>query len=555
MKKSLIFLFILMELGICAIAQVPAGFNYQAVIRNKSGEIIANHQVSFKISILSNPEDGTSTYVETQEATTNEFGLVSLQIGRGNKQSGEFNPSKWGSDSHFMKVELDAEGGNSYSHISTTQLMAVPYAFHAQTVENDKVNDADADATNEIQTMSLSGTELTLSNGGGTVTLPSSGEGGDNWGTQKVISGASLTGDGTASSPLAVQGDLTDDQTLSINGNELTISEGNTITIPGGSESKWLNSNSDIYFNSAKVGIGYVPTDNTISRLYVYTTEIPIAISALNNHDWMPAFVAENFGNGSAAEFRNHIKIVDGTQGEGKILTSDEYGKTSWRTPESGSWSKNDNNIYTNFNKVGIGIIPTDLVSRKLSVLTTNMQAIGAQNNSVYGTIYAENAGDGPAADFRNHIKINDGSQGAGKVLTSDSVGNTSWQTPESSPWTKSGDDLHYTDGNVKISGEVQTESTGNANMVPIAYGTIKSDGTIATSSGNISVTKNGTGIYLIKIDGHNYTYFQYIFNATLISDLGFVRANNTDGKIRVFTADKTGTYKDEYFSFVVYKP
>ncbi len=35
------------------------------------------------------------------------------------------------------------------------------------------VDDADADATNEIQTLSLSGNDVTLSNGGGTITLPS----------------------------------------------------------------------------------------------------------------------------------------------------------------------------------------------------------------------------------------------------------------------------------------------------------------------------------------------------------------------------------------------
>jgi hypothetical protein len=65
------------------------------------------------------------------------------------------------------------------------------------------ITDADGSITNEIQSLSLSGTLLTLSNGGGTVTLPSSG-GGDNWGTQTVVTNTTLTGAGTTASPLAV---------------------------------------------------------------------------------------------------------------------------------------------------------------------------------------------------------------------------------------------------------------------------------------------------------------------------------------------------------------
>src|SRR5690606_20656628 len=71
--------------------------------------------------------------------------------------------------------------------------------------------------------------ELAIS-GGNTVTIPLSA-GGDNWGSQTVVSDATLSGDGTAGNPLAVNGILTDNQTLSISGNDISISGGNTITI------------------------------------------------------------------------------------------------------------------------------------------------------------------------------------------------------------------------------------------------------------------------------------------------------------------------------------
>jgi hypothetical protein len=67
----------------------------------------------------------------------------------------------------------------------------------------DNINYADTSSTNELQTLSISGTQLTLSQGGGTVTLPSAG-GGDNWGTQTIVADAPLAGKGITSDPLRI---------------------------------------------------------------------------------------------------------------------------------------------------------------------------------------------------------------------------------------------------------------------------------------------------------------------------------------------------------------
>jgi len=267
-------------------AQVPNAFSYQAAVRNSSGEVISNQDVSFRISILQNSESGTTVYSETHQTTTNAFGLANLKIGQGTVQSGIFDPGGWGVAKHFIKVEIDATGGTNYVEMGTTQLLAVPYAFHAKTVENDEVEDADADATNELQSLSISGTQLTLSDGGGTVTLPASGSGGDDWGSQTIVSDVTLGGQGTSGNPLRVENseikpewaniknkpagfaddkDNVDDddadatnelQTLSVSGNDLTISDGNTVSLPAGGSSLWTASGDDIYYNGGKVGIG-----------------------------------------------------------------------------------------------------------------------------------------------------------------------------------------------------------------------------------------------------------------------------------------------------------
>ncbi|MEN8250214.1 MAG: hypothetical protein ABFS32_14875 [Bacteroidota bacterium] len=173
MKKQISLLAIITILAFPVLAQVPAAFNYQAVVRNNSGEVVSNQNVSFRISILQDSETGTIVYSEAHNVTTNDFGLANLKIGEGTVIDGVFSPGGWGVANHFIKIELDPAGGSSYVHTGTSQLLAVPYAFHAGTVENDQVDDADADPSNEIQTLSVSGNDLSISDGNN-VTLPGS---------------------------------------------------------------------------------------------------------------------------------------------------------------------------------------------------------------------------------------------------------------------------------------------------------------------------------------------------------------------------------------------
>jgi len=170
-----LFIFIALFITATLMAQAPNAFNYQAVVRDASGEEVASQTVSFKISILEGSETGNPIYVETHAVTTNEFGLANLAVGEGTAEIGTLSPKGWGNQPHYLKVELDPEGGTSYQHLGTSPLLAVPYAFHAETVSQDAVNDADADPANEIQSLSLNGLDLSLSEGGGTVTLPSGG--------------------------------------------------------------------------------------------------------------------------------------------------------------------------------------------------------------------------------------------------------------------------------------------------------------------------------------------------------------------------------------------
>ena len=232
--KRIVFTIAFSLFAIALMAQVPAGFNYQAVVRNSSGEIVANKTVKFRISILQNSGIGTAVYVETHSVPTGNFGLANFVVGLGNRVSGDLDHAVWGNNPHFLKIELDPDNGNSFAHLGTMQLLAVPYAFHAKTVEIDKVDDADHDPTNEIQMLSLSGMALSLSRGGGTVTLPAVE--GDNWGNEYVRTDASLFGQGTSASPLKLsQQSASTGQVLKWNGTSWVPAD----DIEGSGETAW----------------------------------------------------------------------------------------------------------------------------------------------------------------------------------------------------------------------------------------------------------------------------------------------------------------------------
>ena len=133
MKKFTMF-FGLLLLAAVTFAQAPQAFKYQAVARGNAGEILANQSVSFRMSILQGALPGTVVYTETHLATTNEFGLVTLEIGRGTPVSGSFTTIIWVTTPIFLKTEIDPAGGSAYVEMGTTELLSVPFALFAQNV-------------------------------------------------------------------------------------------------------------------------------------------------------------------------------------------------------------------------------------------------------------------------------------------------------------------------------------------------------------------------------------------------------------------------------------
>ncbi len=131
MKKTLLIALLASVTSLSAWAQAPQKFNYQGVARDNTGKSLDNKTIGLRISILDGSSTGTAQYVETQSATTNQFGLYSLQVGGGTVVSGTMSGVTWSSGSKYMKVEIDPNGGSAYTDLGAGQLLSVPYALYA----------------------------------------------------------------------------------------------------------------------------------------------------------------------------------------------------------------------------------------------------------------------------------------------------------------------------------------------------------------------------------------------------------------------------------------
>jgi hypothetical protein len=103
--------------------------SYQAIIRNSNDSLLNYTQVGMRISLVQGAPSNTVVFSETQTATTNANGLVSLQIGMGTAVNGTFAGIDWAAGPYYIKTETDLTGGTNYTITSSNELMSVPYAL------------------------------------------------------------------------------------------------------------------------------------------------------------------------------------------------------------------------------------------------------------------------------------------------------------------------------------------------------------------------------------------------------------------------------------------
>ena len=132
MKK--LYTLLALVLTLITFAQAPQGFNYQATVRNSSGDLVVNQNVNFKFNVMLNSQTSVPVFSETHYVPTDDLGQVNLVIGQGTATTGTFSTINWGTGNYYLGIELNTGAG--YVAMGTTQLLSVPYALYANSSGN-----------------------------------------------------------------------------------------------------------------------------------------------------------------------------------------------------------------------------------------------------------------------------------------------------------------------------------------------------------------------------------------------------------------------------------
>lgn len=305
---------------------------------------------------------------------------------------------------------------------------------------------------------------------------------------------------------------------------------------------RWLDGNGS--------PVGAITTNTVIQQT-------PLLVLGSNSGDI--AFLTDNFNNNgekmrltqpgnlgigtTTPSARLHVagsmRLENGTQAAGRVLTSDANGNASWANlPNTNIWSQNGSNVYYNGGFVGIGTAQPgsstpnallEVMGRTVINGTTpqdtrltfsnagigatqmywdetadlfNMQAsrIGGAGlnfivrdlNNAYHDVMtmATNTNIGintqsPTAKLHlvGDLRIEDGTQGDGYVLTSDANGNASWQNPSNN--------LMGTQGNPYTELYVNDFIKIGTNSLYLASANAGVDNNIYTDNGDLTIQGN----------------------------------------------------------------
>ncbi|MBO7495890.1 MAG: hypothetical protein J6T98_05010 [Salinivirgaceae bacterium] len=137
-------------LSVATFAQAPQGFSYQAVVRDAQNAIVANQPITVSITILQGAdlESATEVYSEQHSVKTNQNGLFTLVVGKGDS-AGSIRTVNWSKGNCYIRTKTD------YGE-STSQLMSVPYALYAENVAPDNIVNVlnNSEVTNKLNFVS-----------------------------------------------------------------------------------------------------------------------------------------------------------------------------------------------------------------------------------------------------------------------------------------------------------------------------------------------------------------------------------------------------------------
>ena len=479
MKKIITILFLMLSISLSA---QNDGFNYKALLAD-GGEALSETNVSIRFSII---QQSSTVYTETIQTTTDKNGVLSVVIGS-NSTGTEFEDIRWSKET-LLKVEINT--GNGFTDFGTNPFHYVPYAMYAESGGSVK-------SLNDLS-------DARVSSPYGSIFI------GENSGNNEHIYCCGNTNVGIGPHVLEDLVKGFDNVALGAHSSQHNNGTGN-ISIGNLSLNSARNAGANIAIGSSSlrknngnknVAIGFTAgASNEIGNGNIFigysagSSEVGSDKLYIDNSGTNKPLIYGEFDN-DLIEINGKLKVVDGTQEMGKVLTSDAEGLASWQTPATVSnlWNSDGDNIYRIAGKVGIGttkplealhihdgIIRLDYKDRHngIKIIAKNAETtqISTSGNDLridswsgghilFGTLVSNgasglklricNGDDGPILVYsrlllEKEIQIKGGTPGLGKVLTSDATGLASWKNiPNKSKW-KSNGETAYRSGNVGI--------------------------------------------------------------------------------------------------------
>lgn len=128
--KKLLLVFALM-VAIATNAQNSGlGFNYQAVVRNANGVLLADTTINLRVSLYPGQEAATPTWVEIQTPRTDMSGSFAINVGSGNRDASSivsnYTDVNFAAIYYWLKIEI--QEGSAYREVSFSRLPSSPYA-------------------------------------------------------------------------------------------------------------------------------------------------------------------------------------------------------------------------------------------------------------------------------------------------------------------------------------------------------------------------------------------------------------------------------------------
>lgn len=120
MKRRFLKLFLSLIILSSSFLAFGQNVNYQTIVRNSSGGPMVNASVNLRFTVLETETSGV-LYREVHGATTDQYGWLSLTLGKGLPVSGVFNTIDF-STQRYLMVECSDDNGVSYDIVGTSPI-------------------------------------------------------------------------------------------------------------------------------------------------------------------------------------------------------------------------------------------------------------------------------------------------------------------------------------------------------------------------------------------------------------------------------------------------